>query len=71
MNFTYTNIEEDTTIYYLDYLFPLMEEIFSFLTYEIISKSSEYLFAKLSGQTQGGLLELIISEHIKKKKMLF
>jgi len=69
LNFTYTNIEEDTTIYYLDYLFPLMEEIFSFLTYEIISKSSEYLFAKLSGQTQGGLLELIISEHIKKKKM--
>jgi len=48
-----------------------MEEIFSNLNYQIYSKASQILYYELPGQTQGGLLELIISEHIKNKKKLF
>ena len=71
LNYTRTNFDQKVTIFYLDYLFPLMEEIFSNLIYQIYSKASQILYYKLPGQTQGGLLELIILEHIKNKKKLF
>jgi len=71
LNYTRTNFDTNVTIFYLDYLFPLMEEIFSNLNYQIYSKASQILYYELPGQTQGGLLELIISEHIKNKKKLF
>ena len=71
LNYTRTNFDKKVTIFYLDYLFPLMEEIFSKLNYQIYSKASQILYYELPGQTQGRLLELIIWEHIKNKKKLF
>ena len=71
LNYTRTNFDIKVTVFYLDYLFPLMEEIFSNLNYQIYSKASQILYYELAGQTQGGLLELIILEHIKNKKKLF
>ena len=69
LGFNDTNIEEEITIFYLDYLFPLMEEIFSNITYETLKISSMYLYQQLPAQSQGGLLELIISEYVKNKKL--
>ena len=54
------------TVYYLDYLFPFMEEIFSNLIYNLVSTVSIYIFHYLPGQSQGGFLEYIINEYIKK-----
>ena len=69
LGFNETNIEEEITIFYLDYLFPLIEEIFSNITYETLKISSMYLYQQLPAQSQGGLLELIISEYVKNKKL--
>lgn len=71
LNYTRTNFDTKMTIFYLDYLFPLMEEIFSNLNYQIYSKASQILYSELPVQTQGGLLKLIICEHIKNNKKLF
>ena len=71
LNYTRTNFNKKVTIFYLDYLFPLMEGIFSNLSYQIYSKASQIIYSDLSGQTQGGLLELMICEHIKNKKKFF
>ena len=54
------------TIYYLDFLFPYMEEIFSHIIYKLTSTTSKFIFKNLSGQTKGGFLEYIINEHVKK-----
>ena len=55
------------TIYYFDFLFPYMEEIFSNMIYDLISNSSIYIFNNLSSQTQDGFLEYIINEYVKKE----
>ena len=55
------------TVYYLDYLFPYMEEIFSSMIYDLILNTSKYIFNNLPAQTQGGFLEYIINENIKKE----
>ena len=68
LGFIESNIDTEITIFYLDYLFPYVEEIFSNITYETISKSSQYLFDLLPAQSKAGLLELIISEYVKNKK---
>ena len=68
LGFIESNIDSEITIFYLDYLFPYVEEIFSNITYETISKSSQYLFDLLPAQSKAGLLELIISEYVKNKK---
>ena len=68
INFNKTNFNNEITIFYLDYLFPLMEEIFSLINYQILSSSSNYLYKELSPQLKGGLLEFIISEYVKNKK---
>jgi len=68
LNYKKTNFDESVSIFYLDYLFPLMEDIFSNMIYNILEKSSIYFFSLLSSQTQGGLLEMMINEHIKNKK---
>lgn len=65
MKFTRNNFNQKITIFYLDYLFPLMEEIFFSIIYQLLSKSANYIFDLLSSQTQGGLLEYIISENVK------
>ena len=53
-------------IYYFDYLFPFMEEIFSNLIYNLVSSVSKSNFYYLPRQSQGGFLEYIINEYIKK-----
>lgn len=60
--------ETQVTIFYLDYLFPIMEEILARINYRIISQSSNNLFNQLPDQSKGGLLELIINEHVKNNK---
>ena len=55
----------EVTIFYLEYLFPLMGDIFSSIIYKILSKATQYIYHQLSPQTKGGLLEFIISEHVK------
>ena len=64
MKFTRNNFNQKKTIFYLDYLFPLMEEIFFFYNLSTFIKISK-LFDLLPPQTQGGLLEYIISENVK------
>ena len=65
-----TNLDPnfEVTIFYLEYLFPLMDEIFSSIIYNIISEASSYIYHQLSAQTKGGLLEFIINEHVKNKR---
>ena len=71
LNYAKTNFDNKMTIFYLDYLFPLMEEIFSNLIYQIYSKSSHILYSELPCQTQDTFLELMIYEYIKRNKELF
>ena len=49
------------TVYYLDYLFPYMEEIFSCMLYDLILNTSKHIFYDLLPLSQGGLLEYIIN----------
>ena len=44
-----------------------MEEIFSSMIYDLILNTSKYIFNNLPAQTQGGFLEYIINENIKKE----
>ena len=69
LNFTNTNYNLEITIFYLDYLFPLIEEIFSGLIYKILSKSSKLLYSKLFDQSKEDFLEYIIRENVKNKKL--
>ena len=55
------------TVYYLDYLFPYMEEIFSSVIYDLLFATSKYMFENISSQTQGGVLEYIINEYAQKE----
>ena len=57
------------TIYYLDYLFPLIEEILSNLIYKILMNSVKVIYQELPPQTQGGLIEYVIYEKMKNSKM--
>ena len=68
LGFIESNIDSEITIFYLDYLFPFIEEIFSNIIYGILSISSKYIFDRLPAQSKGGLLELIISENVKNSK---
>jgi len=68
LGFIESNINPEITIFYLDYLFPFIEEIFSNIIYDILSISSKYIFELLPAQSKGGLLELIISEKVKNSK---
>ena len=56
----------EITIYYLDYLFPYMEEIFSGMIYDILITTSQLIFSYLPPQSQGGFLEYIINIFVKR-----
>ena len=56
------------TIFYIDYLFPYMEEIFSYMIYDLVLDTSKFIFEYLPNQTQGGFLEYIIDVYVKKNK---
>ena len=58
-------------IYFLDYLFPYMQSIFTNLIYNETIKVGKLFFSKLDGQTEGGFLEYFIIEYIKDKKIFF
>ena len=62
------NLDYKITVYYLDHLFPFMDDILSNMAYKLLVKTSQFLFNYLPGQTQGGFLEYIINEYIKKNK---
>ena len=68
LGFIQSNIDSEITIFYLDYLFPFIEEIFSNIIYETISISSLYLFEQIPSYLKERLLKLIISENVKKNK---
>ena len=64
--------DKTITIFYLDYLFPLMEDIFSNLDYKILLETVKYIYNQLPSQSKGGLLELIITQKVKnEKKFIF
>ena len=63
------NRNEKITIFYLDYLFPLMEDIFSYLIYKIALKFSNNIYQELPSQSQSGLIEYIIYEKVKNSKI--
>ena len=56
------------TVYYLDYLFPYMKEIFSDLIYNVLINTSKFIYRSLPPQSQGGLLEYIINSFVKNNK---
>ena len=64
--------DKTITIFYLDYLFPLMEDIFSNLVYKILLETGKYIYNKLPPESKVGLLELIITQKVKnEKKFIF
>ena len=68
INFIETNFNKKITIYYFDYLFPLMEEFFSSIIYETLSIPKQKIYDLLSTKTKEGLLEYIINEKVKNSK---
>lgn len=56
-------------IYYLDYLFPYMEEILSDMIYNILINTTKYIFENIPSQSQGGVLEYIIYEFVKSHEL--
>ena len=52
----------------MDFLFPLMEDIFSNINYNILIQTTLYLNGIFPSQTEGGIIEYIINENTKKKK---
>jgi len=60
--------DKTVTIFYLEYLFPLMEDIFSNIDYKILLETVKYIYNLLSPQSKGGLLELIINQKVKNEK---
>ena len=52
----------------MDFLFPLMEDIFSNINYNILIQTTLYLNGFFPSQIQGGIIEYIINENTKNKK---
>ena len=63
------NKNKTITIYYLDYLFPLMEDIFSNLIYIVILKFANNIYIELPSQSQGGLIEYVIYEKVRSSNL--
>ena len=63
------NDNNTITIFYLDYIFPYIEEIFSYMIYDLVLDTSKFIMKDLSNQTQGGFLEYIINIRIQKEKL--
>ena len=62
------NEEEKINIYYLDYLFPYMKEIFSDMIYNILITTPKFIHSYLPSQSQRGFLEYIINTFVKNQK---
>ena len=58
-------------IYFLDYLFPYVQDILTNIIYNETMKMGQLFFTNLDGQLQGGFLEYFIIEYIKDKKHFF
>ena len=58
-------------IYFLDYLFPYVQDILTSIIYNETVKFGQLFFTYLDGQSQGGFLEYFIIEYIKDKKHFF
>ena len=56
-------------IYYLDYLFPYMEEILLEMIYNLLINTTKYIFENIPAQSQGGVLEYIIYEFVKNHEL--
>ena len=63
--------ENRINIYFLDYLFPFMQNILTNLIYNETMEIGKLLFSNFDGQTEGGFLEYFIIEYIKDKKCFF
>ena len=64
-----TNYNLKIDIFYLDFLFPLMEDIFSNINYNILINAAKYINNNVAPQSQGGIIEYIINENTKNKKI--
>ena len=64
-----TNHNLKIDIFYLDFLFPLMEDVFSNINYNILITTAKYINNNVSPQIQGGIIEYIINENTKNKKI--
>ena len=62
-------LDNKIMIYYLDYLFPCMEEILSDMIYNILINTTKYIFENIPPQSQGGVLEYIIYEFVKNHEL--
>ena len=58
-------------IYYLDYLFPYMQDILTNIIYKETMQFGKLFFSYFDGQTEGGFFEYFIIEYIKEKKRFF
>ena len=58
-------------IYFLDYLFPYVQDILTNIIYNETMNFGKLFFSNLEGQSQGGFLEYFIIEYIKEKKIFF
>jgi len=58
-------------VYFLDYLFPFIQDILTSIIYNETINYGKYFFKELDGQSQGGFLEYFIIEYIKNKKRFF
>ena len=65
------NQEDDIYIFFLDYLFPYIQEILTNIMYTEIIKYGKLLFPKFVGRTKGGFLEYFIIEFIKDRKKFY
>ena len=67
-----TNDNRDNIhIYYLEGLFPYIIDIFSKIIYNENLIMTKAFFSELSTQTQGGIIEFYLLEHIKNNKFFF
>ena len=58
-------------IYYLEGLFPYIIDLFSKIIYNENSLITRAFFSELSAQTQGGIIEFYLLEHIRHNKEFF
>ncbi len=65
------NQKDNLDIFFIDYLFPYIQEILANIIYTNIIEYGKTLFSKFGGQTQGGFFEYFIIEFIKDRKKFY
>ena len=63
--------EKYINIYFVNFLFPYIEDIFSKMIYNDNLNFTHSFFSKLPEQTQGGIIEYYLIEYIKQEHMFY